>query len=149
MIKPPVTIETLMKEWTEDSRVDPTSIDVELLKISHLHGKYLNIMAHHRHVVRKLEKDYKDLKNLKDDYFHGHLNDPTILEQYGWEPMQHVHSNPKILRMLENDPDLTKILLRKVAHEEIVFYCETVMKSLNNRSWDLKTYVEYLKYTKG
>ena len=149
MLKPPVTIETLMKEWSQDSHVDPSAMEVELLKISFLHSKYLNIMSHHRHIIRKLEKDYKDLKSLKDDYFHGHLNDPDHLAELGWEPMQHVHSNPKILRMLETDPDLTKILLKKTAHEEIVLYCESVMKSLNNRSWDLRNYIEYLKYTKG
>jgi hypothetical protein len=50
---------------------------------------------------------------------------------------------------LSTDPHLTKILLKKVVHEEIVAYCETVLKSLNNRTWDLGNYVKYLQYTKG
>jgi cytochrome c2 len=50
---------------------------------------------------------------------------------------------------LSTDPILTKILLKKGGHEEIVSYCELVMRSLNNRTWDLKNFMEYLKYSKG
>lgn len=148
-LKPPVSIDNLMKEWSSDSIVRPDDIQLETLKISSLHSKYLNIMSYHRLMVRKIDKDYKDMKATKDEYFHGNLNDPDTLADLGWPPMLHTHSNPKITRMLENDPDLTKLLLKKLAHEEIVSYCESVLKSLNNRSWDLRNYVEYLKYAKG
>ena len=147
-MKPPVTIETLMKEWSEDSIIDSTSMEKELLKISHLHGKYLNIMSYHRHLVRKLEADYKTMKGLREDYFAGHLTQEECDER-GWEYMQHVHSNPKIARLLETDTELTKILLKKIAHEEIVSYCEAVLKSLHSRTWDLGNYVKYLQLTSG
>lgn len=147
-MKPPVTIETLMKEWSEDSIIDSTSMEKELLKISHLHGKYLNVMSYHRHLVRKLEADYKTMKGLREDYFAGHLTQEECDER-GWEYMQHVHSNPKIARLLETDTELTKILLKKIAHEEIVSYCEAVLKSLHSRTWDLGNYVKYLQLTSG
>lgn len=145
-MKPPVTIDTLMSEWSKDTNIDPSAMEVELLKISYLHGKYLNIMSYHRHVVRKLEAEYKEMKGLREDYYAGHLTQEEM-DNRGWEYIQTVNSNPKIARLLESDPVLSKLLLKKVAHEEIVSYCESVMRNLNNRSWDLKTYVEYLKYT--
>jgi hypothetical protein len=105
-------------------------------------------MSYHRHLVRKIEADYKLMKGLREDYYQGHLTQEECDER-GWDYMQHVLSNPQIARKLETDKELNKLLLKKVVHEEIVFYCESVLKSINNRSWDLKTYVEYLKYTKG
>ena len=147
-MKPPVTIEILMSAWSEDSAIDATSMEKELLKISHLHGKYLNIMSHHRHLVRKMEADYKLLKGLREDYYQGHLTRED-LEERGWEPMQHVLSNPQIARKLDTDPELNKMLLKKVAHEEIVSYCENVLKSLHNRTWDLGNYTKYLQLTSG
>lgn len=147
-MKPPVTIDILMKAWTEDSVIDSTSMEIELLKISHLHGKYLNIMSHHRHLVRKMEADYKMMKGLREDYYQGHLTQEE-LEDRGWEPMQHVLSNPQIARKLETDSELNKLLLKKVAHEEIVTYCESVLKSLSSRTWDLGNYVKYLQLTSG
>lgn len=147
-LKPPVNIDTLMKEWSEDTQIDSTSMELELLKISSLHGKYLNIMSHHRHFVRKMEADYKIMKGLREDYYSGHLTQEECDER-GWPYMQHVHSNPKIARLLETDGELNKMLLKKVAHEEIVSYCEGVLKSLHSRTWDLGNYVKYLQLTSG
>jgi|688.fasta_scaffold178418_2 hypothetical protein len=149
-MKPPVTIDSLMSEWSKDTNIDPSSMEKELLKISYLHGKYLNIMSYHRHVIRKLDNDYKDMKEIRRDYYQGHA-DLETLNKYGWEQWQ---GNAITMRTaqeekLSTDPHLTKILLKKGAHEEIVSYCETVLKSLNNRTWDLGNYVKYLQYTKG
>lgn len=147
-MKAPVNIDDLMKEWSDDSYIDATSMEKELLKISSLHSKYLNVMSYHRHVVRKMESDYKNMKSLREDYYAGHLTQEECDER-GWEYMQHVHSNPKIARLLEGDPELTKILLKKITHEEIVSYCEGVLKSLHNRTWDLGNFVKYQQLTLG
>mgnify|MGYP003342210135 FL=1 len=147
-MKPPVNIEDLMKEWSNDSVIDATAMEKEVLKISHLHGKYLNVMSFHRHILRKLDADYKTMKGLREDYYSGHLTQEECDER-GWEYMQHVHSNPKIARLLETDQELTKILLKKIAHEEIVSYCETVLKSLHNRTWDLGNFIKYQQLTSG
>jgi hypothetical protein len=147
-LKPPVNIENLMKEWTEDTRIDSSSMEKELLKISSLHGKYLNIMSHHRHMIRKLEADYKIKKGLKEDYYSGRLSHDELVE-YGWEPMQFVLSDPKVSRKLDTDKELITLILKRVTHEEIVEYCESVLKSLNSRTYDLGNYVRYQQLTLG
>lgn len=147
-MKPPVTIDILMSAWADDSYIDASSMEKELLKISHLHGKYLNVMSYHRHLVRKMEADYKMLKGLREDYYQGHLTKEE-LDERGWDPIQHVLSNPQIARKLDTDAELNKLLLKKVAHEEIVSYCEGVLKSLHNRTWDLGNYTKYLQLTSG
>ena len=101
-MKAPVTIDALMTEWSNDSQIDSTSMEKETLKISHLHGKYLNIMSFHRHMVRKMEADYKMMKGLREDYYQGHLTQDE-LEERGWEPCQHVLSNPQVARKLDTD----------------------------------------------
>lgn len=148
MLKPPVNIDDLMKEWSQDGSIDSTSMEKELLKISHLHGKYLNIMSFHRHLLRKMETDYKIMKGLREDYYQGHLSKEE-LDERGWEPCQHVLTNPQIARKLDTDAELNKLLLKRVAHEEIVSYCENVLKSLNNRSWDLGNFVKYQQLVSG
>lgn len=147
-MKAPVNIDDLMKEWSNDSIIDATSMEKELLKISHLHGKYLNIMSYHRHVIRKLEADYKIKKGLKEDYYAGRLSQEE-LEEYEWEPMQYVLSDPKIARKIDTDKELINMLLKKVAHEEIVSYCEMVLKSLHSRTYDLGNFVKYQQLTSG
>lgn len=147
-MKAPVTIDTLMAEWASDSQINAADMEKETLKISHLHGKYLNVMSFHRHMIRKLEADYKIKKGLKEDYYAGRLSQDE-LDEYGWEPMQFVLSDPKIARKLETDKELINMLLKKVAHEEIVSYCEMVLKSLHNRTWDLGNFIKYRQLVSG
>jgi len=148
LIKPPVNIEDLMSEWSKDTVIDSTSMELELLKISNLHGKYLNIMSYHRHLVRKMETDYKVLKGLREEYYHGRLTKEE-LDEHGWEQWQARLSNPEVARKLDTDQELNNLLLKRIAHEEIVEYCNGVLKSIHNRSWDLKTYCDYMKFTAG
>jgi Recombination, repair and ssDNA binding protein UvsY len=148
MLTAPATLEALMKEWSSDTSIDATSMEKETLKISHLHSKYLNIRAYHNILLRKMETDYKMLKGLREDYYQGHLTKEDC-DSRGWEYMQHVLSNPAIARKLDADPELNKLLLKKIAHEEIVSYCDMVLRSLNNRTWDLGNFIKYQQLTSG
>lgn len=147
MLKAPVTLNDLMREWSQDKIVDGTELEKEILKISYLHGKYLNIMSHHRVLFHKMEADYKMMKGLREDYYQGHLTKEEM-EERGWEPIQHVLTNPQVARKLDTDSELNKLLLKRVAHGEIVEYCQDVLKSLNSRTWDLGNVIKYRQLTK-
>ena len=147
-LKAPVTLDALMKEWSEDTNIKSDNMEMELLRISFLHSKYLNILSHHRVMLRKVESDYKLLKGLREEYYLGHLTQEE-LEERGWEPCRHVLSNPQIARKLEADPELHKLLLKRIVHDEVVTYCETVLKSISSRTWDLGNYIKYLQLTMG
>lgn len=146
MLKAPVTLNDLMREWSQDKIVDGTELEKEILKISYLHGKYLNIMSHHRVLFHKMEADYKTMKGLREDYYQGHLTQEEMLER-GWDPIQHVLTNPQVARKLDTDVELNKLLLKRVAHGEIVEYCQDVLKSLNSRTWDLGNVIKYRQLT--
>ena len=142
MLTAPVTLEALMKEWASDTNIDSEDMEKETLKISHLHGKYLNVRVHHNILLRRMETDYKLLKGLREEYYQGHMTKEDCDER-GWDYMQHVLSNPQIARKLDTDPELNKLLLKRIAHEEIVSYCDMVLKSLQNRTWDLGNFIKY------
>ena len=142
MLTAPVTLEALMKEWASDTNIDSEDMEKETLKISHLHSKYLNVRVHHNILLRRMETDYKLLKGLREEYYQGHMTKEDCDER-GWEYMQHVLSNPQIARKLDTDPELNKLLLKRIAHEEIVSYCDMVLKSLQNRTWDLGNFIKY------
>ena len=114
MLTAPVSLEALMKEWSGDTAIDSTSMEKETLKVSHLHSKYLNIRSYHNVLLRKMETDYKLLKGLREEYYQGHLTKEDCDER-GWEYMQHVLSNPQIARKLDTDPELNKLLLKRIA----------------------------------
>jgi hypothetical protein len=50
---------------------------------------------------------------------------------------------------LDSDKELNAILLKKVLNEEIVEFCKSVLKELNNRTFQVRSIIEWEKYTGG
>lgn len=148
-MKPPVNIDALMEEWSNDAAIDETEPGRELAKVPKLHAKYLRIMTHHNLIVKKLNADYTKLKKLKWEYYNGDLNNPEDLAEHGLQPMTKKVMRQDIPMYLDSDTDLNNILIKKVLHQEIVDFCASVLKELNNRTWQLRSLIDWEKFTGG
>lgn len=142
-------IDELMEMWNNDSTIDDTEPSRELAKIPNLHAKYLRILSQHNLIVRKLQNDYNTLKSVKWSYYSGDLNNPEDLAKYGYEPWSKKVLRQDIQIYLDSDTDLNKILLKKIVHQEIVDFCTSVLKELGNRTWQLKTIVDWERFVGG
>lgn len=148
-MKPPVDITALMEEWVKDSPVNETEPSKELIKVPQLHSKYLRILTHHNLIVKKLAGDYARLKKIKLEYYSGDLNNEEDLARYKLEPLHKKILRPDIPTYIDSDPDLNNILLKKSIHEEVVSFCQSVLKEINNRSWQLRSYIDWEKFIGG
>lgn len=148
-MKPPVDIEKLMAMWSEDAPIDETEPSKELARIPKLHAKYLAIMTHHNLIVKKLQSTYNQRKRIKWEWYSGDLNNPEDLETHKLEPMMKKILRADINMYLDSDTELNNILLKKVMNEEIVDFCKNVLKELQNRTWQLKEYIGWEKFTHG
>lgn len=149
MLKPPVTIDSLTQEWMEDASIDKTEPSREMAKVPNLHAKYLNIMMHHMMLVKKITYEYNNLKKIKIEYYSGDLNNPDDLAEYGWEPWRKKVLKQDIPIYLDSDSDLNRLLIKKAVQQEIVDYCERVLKEISNRTWQIKTIADWEKYIQG
>lgn len=148
-MQPPVNIDTLMNEWSNDAIVDELEPGRALLDIPKLHAKYLRILTHHKLVVKKLMGDYNKLKRIKWEYFSGDLNNPEDLEAYGFEPLMKKILRQDIPTYLDSDPELNNILLKKVVHDEIVDACESILKELHSRTFQIRSFIDYERFIRG
>lgn len=140
----------LIEMWEEDSKLDITEISKETSEIGKLHSKYNGIRTQHRLKMIKAKADYDRMVGLKRSYYKGELSDPDILKKYGWD--QWVHNkvlNSNMAEVLASDEDLITLNLKKSTHEEIVSFCEYVLKEINNRTWQCKTIFESERYFSG
>lgn len=148
-MKPPVSIESLHEEWAKDAVIDETEPARTLAKTSSLHAKYLQILTHHNLIIKKLMSDYAKLKRLKWEYYNGDLNNPEDLQQYGFEPITKKILRPEIPMYLDADEQLNTILIKKTVHQEIVDACTSILKEINNRTWQLKAMMDWERFTSG
>lgn len=144
------TLEKLMEEWSEDSALNLSILDVESAKVSKMHSKYLNYLTYHNMVAKSINADYIELKRLKSEYYNGmHNTNKEFLEKYGLEPVRNLILKQDIPMYLDSDKDLTRLSLKKTAHEEIVEYCRYVIKEIANRQWNIRNAIEFMKFTGG
>jgi len=146
-MKPPVKLDELREQWySKDSIIDESEPGKELIRISSLHGKYLNILSYHRMLARKYVKDYEKMKLIKTEYYLGELSYEELKER-GWEPEQRKIGKPSLPLYMDADEDLTNLLVKKMVQDEIVDLCTMAIKELNNRVFALRAFIEWKKMT--
>ena len=140
-------LEDILAYWKKDSSIDETEPSREILDVPKIHSKYLGILSAHRIAVKKATFDYSRMRKIKWEYYSGKM-DQDDLEKYNWEPFNLVLKSD-ISTYLEGDKDLIKLLERKVYHEECVAVCESILKELNNRTWQLREHMTHERFIQG
>ena len=140
-------LEELLEMWRTDSIIDRTEPGKALINIPQLHSKYLNILSRHRLLSKESEFKYNKMKKLKWEYYTGKL-DKDQLEKYGWQPFSFALKS-ELTTYLDSDDDINKNLAQKILHEEIVEVCTSILKELNNRTWELRSFIDWEKFIQG
>ena len=150
-MRPPVIMTDLLEEWRKDSIVDGTEPGKEIIKLSSLRYKYLQILTFHNSRIKKMEMTYKNRRHVLQEYYEGNLNNKEDLEEYGFtEPfLVKTGTRSKIPMMLDSNTELNEILVKKLQDQEIVDVCTDVIKTLNNRSWEIRAFMDWQKFTNG
>jgi len=140
-------LDDLLAMWAKDTEIDRTEPGKALLDIPKLHSKYLNILSNHRLLIRDCEFKYNRMKKIKWEYYTGKL-DEDDLKKHGWEPFPYVLKSD-ITTYMEADEDMNRYLAQKRLHEEIVEVCNSILKELHSRTYQLRGFIEYEKFING
>jgi hypothetical protein len=87
------------------------------------------------------------MRKIKWAYYTGKMSNEE-LQKHGWEPFQFVLKSD-ITVYLDGDVDLTNLQRKKIYHEEAAAFCTNVMKELNNRTWQLKEFMQWERFING
>lgn len=144
-----MNLDKLQDEWGKDSIIDHTKLDMEALKTSNLHHKYLDLLMFYRARISKLERDFLHMKGVRSRYFNGQCTKEE-LDEYGWEQYQYkAPLKTELERLLETDSIMLTIKDKSLHYTLCFEYVEEVMKSIRSRSYDIKTAVEWKKFQAG
>lgn len=139
----------LIEMWSNDSKINQFDLSQSSLETGSLHAKYAGILSTHSMISKSIEKKYKQLKHVKWQYYAGELNTKEDLAKYGLEPLRRRILKTDIPQYIEADDELLELLLKKSFHDEIVDFCKYVIRELNNRTWQIKSAIEWNKYQAG
>lgn len=140
--------EEIHSMWSIDSEIDKTEISRESVKIPKLHHKYYGILVQERIILRQLESSMKTLKLEKYEFLTQGHNEET--RQKGWViPAKGLILKADIPMYMEADPDIINLSLKIGIQQEKVEYIESIMKTITNRSYILRTILDFEKFIAG
>lgn len=135
--------------WEQDSRIDETNLGRESTRVPTLHAKYLVYLSKVKLQLRKAESDYYNTRRLKYRYYRGEMTQME-LEDNGWEQWQgNKPLKNEMDEFLQCDKDLIEYEDKVEYFKTVIYTLEQILRSINSRTWDIKTAVEYLKFTNG
>jgi len=140
--------EDIIKEWEKDCIIDKTELADEAIKIPRLHSKYYNIYIHERTNLRTLESQLKILKLEKYEFYtQGHTEETR---KKGWElPARGLILKQDIPMYTEADKDIISLSLKIGIQQEKCEAIESIVKSISNRGFLLKTAMDFIKFQNG
>lgn len=132
----------------KDLEIDQTALDTESSKTPQLHNKYLVMFMDERLKLKKIKNELAVLRRNKWLYYTGRLSKEE-LQQFGWEPFELNILKNEADQMIESDFDYIKIEEKVNFQTEKVNYLENVVKIINNRQWQIRSIIDWLKFTQG
>jgi hypothetical protein len=136
-------------EWKRDSVINELELGREAVKVPTLHAKYLTMLSNAKLQQRKAESDYNNLRRVKYRYYRGELSRED-LENLGWSQFQgNKPLKNEMDEYLAYDDELNSLLDKTEYFKTMVYTLEQIIRSINSRTWDIKSSIEWSKFTNG
>jgi len=132
----------------KDLDIDQTALDAESSRTPQLHNKYLVMFMDEKLKLKRMNSELSVLRRNKWLYYTGRMSQEE-LTQFGWEPFELNILKTEADDMIESDADYIKASEKVNFQEEKVNYLESVIKIVQNRQWQIRAMIDWLKFTQG
>ena len=141
-------LEDIQELWHRDSEIDYTELGTESIRIPQIHDKYLKIFTDERIRLKGVEFELSKLVRTKTEYYSGKMSQEE-LERHGWEQYLGRLLKNEIANYIESDDDVIKLKQQLVVLQEKVNYLDSVIRMINNRGFQIKNALDWLKFSHG
>lgn len=139
----------LQEAWSEDCKINETELGREATRVPSLHAKYLTYLSNVKLKLRKAESEYYTTRRLKYRYYRGEMTREE-LEELGWIQFQ---GNKPLKNEMDEfllcDKELNEAMDKVEYLKTVMFTLEQILRSINSRTWDVKSAIEWNKFTNG
>ena len=141
-----ITLETLQEMWEKDSKIDPDNLHIESLNIPSLHAKYFDLYNTLFLLRKKAEQQRKNIRHERYEYFSGKA-DPEV---YIKDPFpKKIRDKDTMQKYMDADEKLSTTSLKIDYYDTMLVYIESILKVIQNRTYQIKNAIEYMRFTAG
>ena len=141
-----INLDEIQDMWRRDSKLDPDNLHLESLKIPGLHSKYYNLYNQLKLLRVKAEAEFAEVKLERHRYYTG----KAPQEVYVAEPFPYkVRDKESLKQYLDADPKIQEKHLKVKYYEIMLSFLEEVIKTISNRTYQIKNAIEWQKFIAG
>jgi hypothetical protein len=146
-----MTLEQILNDWKEDSKIEFNKLDVSSHKTPELHAKYLELYSNAKLRLKDLE--FKQQALLKDKwlYYNGKMSQEDIIAK-GWKPDP--FDGLKILKgemdyYYNSDPEI-QVSEAKISYvKETIDTLKEILDTIKWRHQTIRNMIEWKKFEAG
>lgn len=131
-----------------DVAIDANHLDDESMRIPQIHNKYLCFLLDEKLIYEKLESKLKILKRDKWLYYSGKMTKEELTKR-SWEQFDLAILKQDLDRFIESDNEVILLGNKVFIQKEKIMYLESVIKIIANKIWNIRSTVEWIKFTQG
>ena len=140
-----MNLDELKLQVSQDLKVDDEHLDTESLKNQEIKAKYLEHKSKFELLLFKAKGDYKRLYREKWEYYGG-KSDAKI---YASKPFDLKVLKTDLGVYISADEEIIDAENKIGYLETVIDYIKGVIKSVDNRGWDIKNAIEWKKFEAG
>lgn len=139
-------LDSIQKMWEKDSKIDPDNLHIESLNIPTLHAKYFDLYNSINLLKKKAEQRRKNIRHERYEYFTGKA-DPEVYQENPFP--KKIRDKDTLQKYLDADESLSSICLKIEYYETMLNYIESILKVIQNRTYQIKNAIEFIKFQAG
>jgi hypothetical protein len=140
-----MNLDELKLQVQKDLKVDDEHLDTESLKNQEIKATYLDHKSRYELLLYRAKGDYKRLYREKWEYYGGKA-DAKI---YASKPFDLKVLKTDLSVYITSDEEVINAENKIGYLETVVDYIKGVIKSVDNRGWDIKNAIEWKKFEAG
>ena len=140
-----MTLDELEAQAEKDLKIDDTELDLESLKTPQLHSQYLKTYSTYALMLKKAEGDYSKL-HIKKWLFYTGKAEP---EEYKEKNFDLKVLRQDVDKFIDSDDEIIKQRQKIEYLKQICHYCESTLKQINNRTFQIKNAIEFMRFNAG
>ena len=141
-------LEEIQELWNRDREIDISELATESIRIPQIHDKYLKIYVDEKIKLRKLQLNLTKISKMNSDYYSGRMSQEE-LDRLEWQPFLVKVLKGEVNSYVESDDDIIKLKETIALMEEKINYIDSVIRMINNRGFQIKSAIDWIKYKDG
>ena len=142
-----MTLTEIQEKVRKDLKINDLELDIESLRIPSLHSKYLQLLTEHSLLLKKTQSELSVLKRNKWIYYTGKASE-EIYKEKGDFPLK-LKTKDEERTFIEADEEIRELKGKVDYYETVVDYLQEIVKSIGNRSFQIKNAIEWRKFEAG